>query len=111
MLTVDVKALAPNHAHSFWLIELDWEHGTVQHLGEGEIYPAYDGHRNFGVESLVTGGGYLEATIVGGDVELWIAEEHYLAVFATEDAMHRGGAALVAAFGNEMPVGIYGSLV
>jgi hypothetical protein len=110
MLTVDVQALQPETSYRFWVIELDWEHGHVQTLGEADVYPSYDGRRNFAVESESTGGAYIEDTMIG-DVQLWIAEQHYLAVFDSEDAMHRGGAQLAAAFGDEMPVGIYGSLV
>jgi hypothetical protein len=109
LLTVNVKALQPDKAHRFWVIELDWEHGTVQTHGEADIYPSYDGRGQFGVESESTGGAYLEDTVISG-VQLWIAEQHYLAVFPTEDAMHEGGAQLAAAFGDQMPVGIYGSL-
>jgi hypothetical protein len=110
MLTVDVKTLPLDTPHHCWVIELDWEHGRVQTHGQANIYTSRDGRGAFAVESESTGGAYLEDTVIN-EVQLWIAEDHYLAAFPSEDAMHQGGAQLAAAFGAEMPVGIYGSLV
>ena len=42
-----------------------------------------------------------------GDVEIWNAEEHYLAIFGDEGSMRAGGRALAAAWGNDLPIGIY----
>jgi hypothetical protein len=42
-----------------------------------------------------------------GGVQLWNADEHYLAIFADEAAMRDGGRQLARAWGDQLPVGIH----
>jgi hypothetical protein len=106
MLTIDVTALAAG-ANRVWTLEFDIEHGHIQAFGEGEVH--YDApSRGTGptLESGATGGCYSEPQIVG-DVQLWNAEDHYLAIFPDEPSMLAGGHQIAATWGDELPVGIH----
>ncbi len=89
------------------MIELDTEHGHVQAFGQGEVY-YHPPRRGAGptLESGATGGCYTEPQIIG-DVEVWNSEEHYLAIFPDQPSMLAGGRQLAAAWGDELPAGIY----
>lgn len=106
MLTINVKALPRERSQRLWALEFDREHGHVQTFGEADIFPTVDGHGQLFLESARTGGCYDEPFVLA-DVELWTAEDHYLAVFATEDAMRDGGRRLADAWGDELPVGVH----
>jgi len=105
MLTMDATTLA--NGGRVWAIEFDTEYGHVQTFGEAEVH-YYLPRRGNGatLESGATGGCYSEPQVLG-DVEIWNAEEHYLAVFSDQAAMLAGGAQLAAAWGNDLPIGIY----
>jgi hypothetical protein len=80
MLTLDISALpagTPAQAH---VLELDLEHGHVQNFGPAGVAVYRTGRGELTVESGATGGCYAESQIIA-DVQLWNAEEHYLAVF------------------------------
>lgn len=97
MLTMDVTALAAGELMAAWVIEFDTEYGQVQTLGAAEVC-WWQPRRGEGgtLESAATGGCYSEPQVLG-EVEVWNAEEHYLAVFADEASMRAGGRALAAA--------------
>ena len=108
MLTMDVTALAAGSPARVWMLEVDMEYGHVQAFGQGEVY--YHPPRRGGgpeLESGATGGCHSEPQIIGGDLQLWNAEEHYLAIFPDEASMREGGRQLAAAWGDQLPAGIH----
>jgi hypothetical protein len=107
MLTVDITTVHTGDASRVYVLEFDTEHGHVQAFGEGEVcyYPPRRGAGPV-VESGATGGCYGEPQIIG-DVPIWNAEEHYLAIFPDEPSMRAGGRQLAAAWGDELPVGVH----
>jgi hypothetical protein len=107
MITMDVTALPAADANRVWALEFDSEHGHVQAFGESEVY-YYLPRCGAGptLESGVTGGCYSEPQIIG-DVQIWNAEEHFLAIFPDESSMRAGGRQLAAAWGDELPVGVH----
>jgi hypothetical protein len=107
MLTIDVTALAAGDANRVWVLEFDTEHGHVQALGEAEVYyhPPRLGSTPI-LESGATGGCYTEPQVIG-NIELWNAEEHYLAIFPDQPSMLAGGRQLAATWGDQLPVGIH----
>ncbi len=81
MLTVDITTLQADDANRVYMLEFDAEHGHVQAFGESDVY-YYPPRRGAGptLESGATGGCYSEPQIIG-DVQIWNAEEHLLAIF------------------------------
>jgi hypothetical protein len=57
-----------------------------------------------------SGGSYDEPWTLG-DVEIWAAEEHHLALFATEQDLRAGAQIIANDFGDDLPVGIYRGLL
>jgi hypothetical protein len=106
MLTADIGTLAAGAASRLYVLEFDVEYGRVQAFGEGEVYCSCNGRGEPYLESGQTGGCYSQPQTIGG-VQLWNAEEHYLAVFADEAAMRAGGRQLTQAWGDQLPVCIH----
>lgn len=104
MLTVDVTAMRPGE-HQLWVIEADLEYGTAT-AGLAGVHLARDGSGSLYVESDATGGCYTEPAPVG-QVEVWSAEEHVIALFPAEEAMRAGGQQLAGAYGRSLPVGVH----
>jgi len=105
MLTMDAATLAGGGRA--WVTEFDTEHGHVQVYGPGEVayHPARPGGEAV-LESAATGGCYTGPQVIG-EVQIWNAEEHYLAVFPDEASMRAGGRQLAEAFGDALPAGIH----
>ena len=104
MLTVDVTARQPGE-HQLWVIEADLEHGHAT-AGLAGVHLARGGGGSLYVESDATGGCYTEPAPVG-QVEVWSAEEHILALFPSEAAMRAGGQQLAGLYGRSLPFGVY----
>ncbi|HEY3958650.1 MAG TPA: hypothetical protein VGM53_35250 [Streptosporangiaceae bacterium] len=98
-----LPAGTPSQAH---IIEFDLEHGHVQNFGQAGVAVYRSGRGELQVESGVTGGCYADPQIIA-DVQLWNAEEHYLAVFPDSTSMRSGGRQLAAAWGDSLPVAIH----
>jgi hypothetical protein len=109
MLTIDVTALKDGATHRFHILEFDMEHGRVQAFGAHELGFSRSGGGEPLLESSVTGGCYTSPQAVA-DVELWNAEEHFLAVFPDRASMREGGRRLAREWGDELPAGIYRTL-
>lgn len=107
MLTIDTATLPPGEATQTWVLEIDMEYGQVQQFGQGEVY--YDPARRVAggeLESGAAGGCYREPQVLG-EMQLWSAEEHYLAIFPDEASMREGGHRIAEAFGDHLPAGIH----
>src|SRR5215471_19222942 len=91
MLPVDISTLKTEEVNRVHVLEFDTEHGHVQVFGKGDVY-CYPPRRGSGptLESGATGGCYSEPQMIG-DVQLWAAEEHSLAIFPDEASMRAGG--------------------
>jgi hypothetical protein len=107
MLTVDISTLKADELNRVHMLEFDMEHGHVQVFGEGGVY-LYPPRRGTGptLESGATGGCYSKPQMIA-DVQLWNAEEHFLAIFPDEASMRVGGRQLAREWGDELPVGIH----
>lgn len=106
MCTIPFANLPANQPTRVWALEIDLEHGAVQTLGEAEVVACPSDRDGPTLMSVSTGGCYDEPQLVGG-VELYNAEDHYLAVFADEASMRAGAQDLIAGFGDRLPVGLY----
>jgi hypothetical protein len=104
MLTADVAAMPPG-GYQLWAIEADMEYGHAT-AGLAGVQVARDGHGRLYIESAVTGGCYTEPAVIGGEVEAWFTEQHFIAVFPAEPPMRDGGRRLASTFGDRMPVGV-----
>jgi hypothetical protein len=102
MLTTDTSSWPDGKARLLWAIEIDTEYGSVQTFGPGEVLKDRDY-----LESGATGGCYSEPQVVAGMVEVRSAEEHYLAVFDSEEAMTSGAHLLAVAWAATLPASIY----
>lgn len=110
MLTIDTATMAPGKPTQAWVLEVDMEYGHVQAFGPGEVYWTPPRRGSDGeLESGATGGCYSGPQLVGtgGQVELWNAEDHYLAAFPDEASMREGGRVVAQVFGDQLPAGIH----
>ena len=105
MLTVDATT-APPGEHQLWVIEADMEHGHAT-AGRATVYLDRDGDGRPYIESARTGGCYTDPAVIGGQVQAWYAEEHFIALFADEEAMRAGGQQLASTIGPELPIGVH----
>jgi len=107
MLSIDATTLDPNSGNTVYALEFDIEHGRVQVHGETEVfYNPPQRHRGPELESAATGGCYTEPETIR-DVQIWNAEEHYLAIFPDEPSLQAGGRQLAAEWGDALPHGIH----
>ena len=110
MLTVDISSLTPGAPSRLFMLEFDTEYGRVQAFGQGDVCYSRSGRGDPYLESGETGGCYTDPQTIA-DVELWNAEEHFLAVFPDEASMRAGGHQLAGAWGDRLPAGIHRVLV
>jgi hypothetical protein len=111
MLTIPVDQLPADQPVEAWVIEIDTEYGAVQVFGQAKVtyHPQANGYQDGMIESEETGGCYDDSRESLG-VELFSAEEHYLAVFPDEESMKQGVEGVCAYFGDILPIGIYRGL-
>jgi hypothetical protein len=96
MLTVDISSLTPGAPSRLFMLEFDMEYRRVQAFGQGDVCYSRSGRGDPYLESGETGGCYTGPQTIA-DVELWNAEEHFLAVFPDEESMRAGGLQLAGA--------------
>jgi hypothetical protein len=106
MLSIDRTTLDAGTWVELWVLEFDLEYRHVQVNGRAQVSYTPQGRMGPELESGDTGGCYSEPHMIG-DVEVWIAEEHRLAVFADEASMRAGARNLARNWGEDLPVGIY----
>jgi hypothetical protein len=110
MLTTDISTLQAGVPSRRWLLEFDREYGHVQVFGQGDVCYSRSGRGESFLESRETGGCYTEPQTIA-DVQLWNAEEHFLAVFPDEASMRAGGRQLAREWGGRLPAGIHRVLI
>ncbi len=106
MLTTDISTLKADTASRLYVLEFDMEHGRVQVFGQGDVYYSRSRRGEPFLESGQTGGCYTDPQMVA-DMQVWSAEEHFLAVFPDEASMRAGGRQIIRERGDELPTGIY----
>lgn len=109
MLTTDTATLKVGAASRLYVLEFDMEHGWVQLFGQGDVYYSHSGRGETFLESGETGGCYTNPQMVA-DMQVWSAEEHFLAVFPDEASMRAGGRRIIREWGEELPTGIHRAL-
>ena len=100
--TSTLNATGHNHAH---LPESG--PGHVQAFGPGQVHyhPPRPGTGPV-PGSAATGGCHTEPETIAG-IQTWNAEDHYPAIFPTEQAMRTGARHLAHAWGDQLPTGIH----
>jgi hypothetical protein len=106
MLTTDTSTWPDGEVRQVWAIEFDTEYGSVQAFGRASARHSQDY-----LESGETGGCYSEPQAVTSMVEVRSAEEHFLAVFDSEEAMTAGAHIIATAWAATLPATIWLALI
>jgi len=108
MITVPFTELAAEQNTTVWVLEFSTEYGEILVSEEADVIA----HPSSGkvIESCQTGGWYSDPRLVD-EVELFDADQHYLAVFPDEEAMQDGAASLAHTMADEISASLAASFL